>query len=712
MTYWGTLWSWVFLPSRRETLVGRSRHVYVVCLVGLMACEPDLGVITCPDGTVCAADLSCPMVPGGPCMADGCRGKAPGDECRPTIGGGGSCNTDGVCVPFSCGDGEVEAPEACDTVAPETCGELGFDYGRTSCAIDCSTVVTTCDFIDDRDLGLDIERVEINAVAIQGEVLWAAGANGIYRRTGPTWERMSTGTWMYLQPVAEDDIWAFGISQAAHWDGVTWQTSDWPSAFGRPSATLSSNGQVVVGTTEGQLVRRVGVDWVPETVTTSVSAPITALARLGEHEVVAFNVLGFGYPAPTTRAYVFVKSDTTTWRQIAFPSRVTSVRAMAGDSIDDYVVSGSDGTLNVQFFTERIVTTNGTARAVETIPGSGWLARIAGGLLILPIDRQGVAVDPDGLGTFYRDGVAQRVSLRGRVRLFASDGTRIVVAIANQVRELGGTLWSPPLAIQSGTPPITGIDVADLSASSLGDLYALDARGMVWRVMDGSSSVPRLVEQVRSLVGRVGVWGIGSSYVTIAPDKITPSTGSEIQFDDQTARDIAGNASDDILVVGDGTARRFDGGTWSVTPTTGSLRAVAATGDGYVAVGDNGLVAVFAAGAFTVRDIGITEDLHAIAAIGGVFAAIGEGFVVRCSIDHCVRDSLPWTPSRISLSGENDILVVGGGKTLHFDGVAWSEVNLKGAAPDHVFVHDNTLWIGESGAAGRLQQLVRMRPWR
>ena len=74
-------------------------------------------------------------------MADGCRGKAPGDDCRPVIGGGGSCNAEGVCVPFSCGDGEVQAPEVCDGTAPQTCIELGDDYGRAACAADCSAIV-------------------------------------------------------------------------------------------------------------------------------------------------------------------------------------------------------------------------------------------------------------------------------------------------------------------------------------------------------------------------------------------------------------------------------------------------------------------------------------------------------------------------------------------------------------------------------------------
>ena len=665
-----------------------SRYLCFVVLVGSMGCEPDLGVITCPDGTVCPADLSCPAEPGGPCVADGCRGRAPGDDCRPEIGDvGGACNADGVCVPFSCGDGDVQALEACDPTAPlETCGDLDFDYGRRSCTADCRAIVSTCDFIDDRDLGLDLETVAINAVAITDGVVWAAGSNGVYRKTGQ-WERVLDGTWIELRAIGPDDIWAVGWTEVAHWDGVVWRTEPW--SFGPWGTTEIIDGQLVIGLLSGGLVRRIGDAWVSELIVEH--GFVYAIAKLGGVEVAACGFAG-GDPFSGsfyTFTHLYAKQGET-WQQIPF-TELSTVQTIAGTSLDDFLVSGQiyppQSPNSPLFRTVRIVT-SGSNRTVTTIPGSGYIVPVGQGSLILPIEPHSHtdAADPDIVGTFYSNGIAQRVAIPGRVRLAASDGRHLIVAVGSRVLELGGTLRSPLLAIQSAAPLVTGVNVLELAGTEAGDLYALDERGIVWRVLD-ATTVPRAVEQVRSLVNTFGIWGTGSNYITISADRLQRFDGgaatNTTMLADQVARAVTGNASDDVMVVGEGDvpARHFDGAAWTPAsdglPANAKLRAIAATGSGFVAVGDGGLVATFAAGTWTVRDVGTTANLELVASAGESLVATGAGVAVRCDATTCVQDSLPWTPTDLSMRAGDDIVAVGADKTLHFDGGAGTRVDIQ-----------------------------------
>lgn len=96
-------------------------HRLAVCSVMLVGClHPTVTV--CDNGLVCPADQVCG--PAGGCVDPeqlaACEGAADATPCTIPGVGGGLC-TGGLCVSARCGDGIVQAGEACDDPAPDAC---------------------------------------------------------------------------------------------------------------------------------------------------------------------------------------------------------------------------------------------------------------------------------------------------------------------------------------------------------------------------------------------------------------------------------------------------------------------------------------------------------------------------------------------------------------------------------------------------------------
>ena len=139
-------------------------HAGVVALLALAAClEP--GSFTCPDGTLCAADLVCAPVHGcaAPERVAACEMLSDGDDCA-VDDIPGVC-VEGVCTALFCGDGLRTGNEQCDPGdgAESTCRERGFYQGGTiGCADNCTWDTATCaEFCGDGSLQVEEELCEV-----------------------------------------------------------------------------------------------------------------------------------------------------------------------------------------------------------------------------------------------------------------------------------------------------------------------------------------------------------------------------------------------------------------------------------------------------------------------------------------------------------------------------------------------------------------------
>jgi hypothetical protein len=215
------------------------------------------------------------------------------------------------------------------------------------------------------------------------------------------------------------------------------------------------------------------------------------------------------------------------------------------------------------------------------------------------------------------------------------------------------------------------------------------------------------------------VWGNGPDFIVVSPTQAHHSATGVVDLPGAgDARDLAGNAANDVLVVGGGAtfARHYNGSAW--TPATvgtvaaASLRAVTAVGGAFIAVGDGGVIARFVGGAWQSIASNTTSDFTAVAALdANQFVAAGPGGGALharelhsracCDHTHGCRDH-----------ASDDIYAVGDGQALHYNGRGWNPVNLKGKTPDALATIPNAVWFGEGGSGGSLERLVRVKRWR
>ena len=131
---------------------GRIAALLLVALAAL-TCACLEGPLRCADGRICPRDMLCSDGPFGcvtPQQVDACLGKGELAACE-VLGSAGKCRSE-ACVPFSCGDGEVQAGEQCDGSDPNgvnDCTEAGFYLSqplecRDNCTVDTGACSQFC----------------------------------------------------------------------------------------------------------------------------------------------------------------------------------------------------------------------------------------------------------------------------------------------------------------------------------------------------------------------------------------------------------------------------------------------------------------------------------------------------------------------------------------------------------------------------------------
>jgi len=76
------------------------------------------------------------------------------------------------CVPRTCGDGELQLGEQCDTWTGRSCTTIGSDFGHLGCTATCELDVTTCLGFGFRSGGLPCDVPKPALVAAAGDTLW------------------------------------------------------------------------------------------------------------------------------------------------------------------------------------------------------------------------------------------------------------------------------------------------------------------------------------------------------------------------------------------------------------------------------------------------------------------------------------------------------------------------------------------------------------
>jgi hypothetical protein len=125
--------------------VASPRAAILVLVMAASGCvtsqSTKCGDVICPVGHACA---------NGHCVTQSvvraCQGLSEADSCELSQVGSGSCQS-GLCVVGRCGDGKINAIEACDrkNLGGKTCLDFGSTYAEgLACTADCSFDKTGC----------------------------------------------------------------------------------------------------------------------------------------------------------------------------------------------------------------------------------------------------------------------------------------------------------------------------------------------------------------------------------------------------------------------------------------------------------------------------------------------------------------------------------------------------------------------------------------
>ena len=263
--------------------------IALIVLVEILGCLAPQAT-TCLDGRVCPPNSRCDVVNHlciTPTEEAACTGLDEGSVCS-VSGASGACRQ-GICQPFTCGDGVRTAPEPCDgdDLGGQTCKSLGF-YGQTTglacsptCMFDTSGCLGRCgdhqvngpDEVCDGepplgktclDYGYDRGFLGCTALcnlafggcgrfgwqepnfpeAQQFSSVWGANYHDVYASwggaveqglmhwDGSTWSEVVGqafldlgGTLGAIWGSGPNDVWVLTSSGVLHWNGATWSAS-------------------------------------------------------------------------------------------------------------------------------------------------------------------------------------------------------------------------------------------------------------------------------------------------------------------------------------------------------------------------------------------------------------------------------------------------------------------------------------------------------
>jgi hypothetical protein len=205
--------------------------------------------VTCGDGRICPPDSRCDEQRHR-CITDAqmlpCVGHAETDDCT-FANASGACRG-GVCEPFFCGDGIIEALESCDGAPPpgKTCLDYGFDRGLLGCSAACKLAFEGCSSSSSwREWSIPSTGALNGVWASSTDDVYVVG-NGILHWDGIKWSTaMPDFTFNEVWGSGPTDVYAVGSEVVAHWDGARWSTWDgarWSTWDGSSSSTSAGAG--------------------------------------------------------------------------------------------------------------------------------------------------------------------------------------------------------------------------------------------------------------------------------------------------------------------------------------------------------------------------------------------------------------------------------------------------------------------------------------
>lgn len=647
------------------TAVGESRCVSTTCGDGLIGAVEDC------DGD----DLA-----GGTC---GALGFYDGDlRCNPT-----TCRFETSSCLGRCGDGVLDPGESCDGSDQITVGCTGlggrYDMGRPACTAQCTFDVTPC-----RYFGF-VGIYESTSTIAQfcafepapGEVVAHVNQNG-------TLFRVQNGAGLALAgdvpasiglACVPDTVLGVGYGIYRH-DDTNWSPITLPgvptdgfhmdaSAYGDSLISVGYGGLIVTGAGDGWTVENYG------------GGDLPALTAGWIDEVTQ---TGFAAGRDGALLRRSVTGGTATWTDIT-DLTLGSAAWMWGAGAGDVLIA--------------------TASTVRRLVGTSWIAQpVSPG----PIHGRG----PEAMFIGSTDG-----------RLAHHDGQ--VWSRAVDVTGAFTDLW-----VASTGAIYASLGVELLRATELWLTLPFSATQVVlaarpaggsqlWHLTEGNAHRAGVSYPAASLVRKLAVAGdvvFATGAGVLARLDVAGQSGWQTQAVTRIYGDIVAIDAQTAVAVGstgsgEAAIAVYRSGTWTETtlPASPQLRDVAVTPTGellVVALGGSILHSTDDAATWTPVDPGfpVTEDLHAIwAAPDGAVHVVGNaGTILR-------RDpALVWTevtgPTTRALyavhgSSATDVIAVGDGMILWFDGVAWTPVRapLPGltlssvaVGPRHIYVAAGT----------------------
>jgi hypothetical protein len=556
------------------------------------------------------------------------------------------CTYDTEACTGICGDGDVNGSELCEGTPPaESCIDLGYDRGSTTCSALCSADTTGCDVLGWRR-GAAVQDDNLRAVFGFGANdvnaigwYWFSGTKG-----GPAWWHYDGTAWtkrpMPLTPPSGQapggnypisDAWGWstgeivavgrywGVSQtpiAVHYDGTTWTTRALTLTGGEPLVVWGpAPNDVYLGTSGGEVLHWNGTAW---------STIHTAAEQINDIWGIGGHVYAIGPNGMIEHLF------NNTWETIT-PVTSVGLNGIWGSATNRIYVVGGQGTVLHYNGSTWTPETSGTTNRLETVFGTPDGDVFAAGVL-------GTLLHDDGTG--WR--TTQASSPGTIVDLWGTSASDMHAVSTGQILHYGGDGWMRPV------PP----------AGSLGNI------GVMWgfgpdQLYFGTTDVHRF------------------DGVTWAPMNMsTPSYGS--------ANEIWGTSPSDLYVAS-GDVQHFDGANWSYVTlpgATGEADGVWGTSSSNVyVVGGSGKIFHNAGSGWVSEPTGVSVFLDGVWASGpnDVFAVGDLGTILhRGAAGTWAPMPTPTDDYLLTVHGtaSNDVFAAGrGGTVLHYDGTSWTQMN-------------------------------------
>jgi hypothetical protein len=674
---------------------------------------------SCPVGSVCT-DTGCARLD----ELEACEGRLDGDGCQ-RDGVTGQCSG-GLCVLARCGDGMVNASEACDGAAlTATCEDEGYYTGALACADDCTLDVSgcagqcgdgtvdtaeACDGISQTscfDLGFSFGRSDcidcqlgtepcskygwrqVQVVPSSLYTGWWAGDRFFAIDYFDTVYELGPGTTMrawrelFRTPLAVSgtsptDVYVASDEAFHHFDGANWTPVPGTGLVGYDCVSVVSADRILVGgrTNEGPAVAIFdGTSWS----TYPARARVNSIAGTATEVWIADN-LGLSH------------FDGADWTALSSPERYSAV-AVSGDEV---IATG-----------ERLATWTGTS--FTPVLGIGSLL-------------YGFSL---GNGTF-----AAGTSIRD---LYETDGriwgrTRAPSAISSSKLVGAGLDSEGHLAVLSATQfYISDARLVDRRAEGPSGKLLWAFNGAVWE--DRAQYLTRNGETIAGIANRAVAWGTVdpsdgevlfiSSQITVSTNDVERCTRAGCELTGlSNATVLSGSSATNVwtIVGAKREVHHYDGASWTLSYAHAGNELLfdisAVAPDDIYVIGSGNLLLHYDGTAWTPMELPLMDDDllrkvegfpggRAIAvSIAGVYELAGGVWTRAFSSNGFLTEVTGRSP--------DDAIAIGDGVNYLRDEHGWLAMepfDLDGAA-NAIFITDDALWV----SAGQTFTRITPRP--